>query len=338
MKDLAGDSQRYGKPVAGMHLAPWLIDSMRHLLGSQHWRVNAGSGRVWYGSDGVYLVWPLAANDLRSQLKANHSPFVPSTVEILAEILMGADIIVSNGEDNSYLFDIGVPQAESSALKYFTAVRLSNQEVLLKECRSAEPLKMALLVGASGLVDISHWVEVDDGDDPGDGGTGEGAPVAEAAAVKPLVKEKKKKPERPPVSTPMANRYDDDFASQYLDTPPVYDPTILDGDALGLSASNEEAIRFLTGKKPDKGFAERGKLMVDALKQVRTNYLSKLPQGITKVQINGVEEAGIDPRDCVKVLKESGILVPVEGEDVASEQTKSGEKLYFLMKGDVSGT
>jgi hypothetical protein len=36
-RDEAGDPSRYGKPLAGMHLDPWLIDAMRHLVEKKRW-------------------------------------------------------------------------------------------------------------------------------------------------------------------------------------------------------------------------------------------------------------------------------------------------------------
>jgi len=129
-RDLAADSSRYGKPAAGMHLAPWLIDGMRHLLKTKRWMINDGIGRVWYGHDGVYLVWPLAAHDIRHELRESKSPFLPNTDEILAEIMLDSDIISNNGNAGGYTFNIGIPQLNSQELKLVEAVRLTRKEVL----------------------------------------------------------------------------------------------------------------------------------------------------------------------------------------------------------------
>lgn len=385
MKDLAGDSHRYGKPVAGMHLAPWLIDSMRHLLASQHWRVNEGMGRVWYGLDGVYLVWPLAANDIRVQLKTNNSPFVPSTIEILAEILMGADIIVSNGDDNSYVFDIGVPQAESEELKYFSAVRLINPEVLFREQRSSmEPLKMVLGVKASEIVDVSDWVEVEEGNITKNIDTRHGdSMVRDVVEAVPKVIDKEASNTQNvsdlPQSSPVFNRYDDDYGNQYSQEQVVYDENVINGNGSELEGlGTAEAIRILTGKSKisiekkrtnsinenngmnlslfseeieknqgsrkvnekkrqlTKG-VDRGQIILSSLRTVKKKHITKLPEGITKVLVKGVEEVGLDPKDCVSALKKLNILIQVDGDDVGVDSSKGGDKLYFLIREDLDG-
>lgn len=122
-------ADRYGKPLAGMHLEPWLIDSMRHLVQKKRWAPNEENGRVWHGQDGVFLVWPLAANDMQVQLKSAECPFIPSTQEILADILLDAGII-EKSRLGGYLFDIEVPVAESNEKKHLEALKLARYEIL----------------------------------------------------------------------------------------------------------------------------------------------------------------------------------------------------------------
>jgi conjugal transfer pilus assembly protein TraI len=132
-RDEAGDPSRYGKPLAGMHLDPWLIDAMRHLVEKKRWVVNEENGRCWHGKDGVYLVWPLAASDMQRELKESESPFVPNTKEILAELMQEAGIIESIGMGGGYLFDIAIPQSDSPEMKYVTAIRLVRHEILFEK-------------------------------------------------------------------------------------------------------------------------------------------------------------------------------------------------------------
>jgi hypothetical protein len=122
-------ADRYGKPLAGMHLEPWLIDAMRHLVQKKRWNPNEDNGRLWHGQDGVFLVWPLAASDMQYQLKASECPFIPSTQEILADIMLDAGIIEKN-RLGGYLFDIGVPVFESDEKKHVEALKLARYEIL----------------------------------------------------------------------------------------------------------------------------------------------------------------------------------------------------------------
>ena len=136
---------RYGKPLAGMHLEPWLIDAMRHLLNKKRWAPNEDNGRIWCGQDGVFLVWPLAASDMQYQLKESECPFSPSTQEILAEIMLDAGIIESNNGLNGYLFDIAVPVADSEEKKPIVALKLARHEILFVK-NQVKPLPVNLLI------------------------------------------------------------------------------------------------------------------------------------------------------------------------------------------------
>ena len=145
-KDLAEDPSNYGKPLSGMHLEPWLIDAMRHMVVNRHWQTNTETGRIWYGLDGVYLVWPLSGMDIRQELRNAKCPFMPKTTEILAEMMCEAGIIDQNeaGAGGGYIFTIGLPQA-SSELKTMSAIRLKRKEILLLD-DSITPIDLPLLL------------------------------------------------------------------------------------------------------------------------------------------------------------------------------------------------
>lgn len=128
-REVWSDKDRYGKPLTGMHLEPWLIDAMRHLVEKKRWVPNEENGRIWHGQDGVFLMWPLAASDMQHQLKAAECPFLPNTYEILAEIMLDAGII-EKSRLGGYLFDIGIPVAESAEKKYVEALKFARYETL----------------------------------------------------------------------------------------------------------------------------------------------------------------------------------------------------------------
>ncbi len=137
-------AENYGKPLAGMHLEPWLIDAMRHLVQKKRWNPNEENGRLWYGQDGVFLVWPLAASDMQHELKASECPFIPSTQEILADIMLDAGMI-EKSELGGYLFDIGVPTAESEDRKHVEVLKLARYEILFEKTQY-KPIKGNLII------------------------------------------------------------------------------------------------------------------------------------------------------------------------------------------------
>lgn len=144
-RDEASDPSRYGKPLTGMHLDPWLIDAMRHLVEKKRWVVNEENGRLWHGNDGVYLVWPLAASDMQRELKDAESPFVPNTKEILAELMLEAGIVDHVGVDKDYLFDIAIPHLDSAERKHVSAIRLVRHEILFEKI-AYKPLDINLRI------------------------------------------------------------------------------------------------------------------------------------------------------------------------------------------------
>ena len=128
-REVWSDEDRYGKPLTGMHLEPWLIDAMRNLVEKKRWAPNEDNGRIWHGLDGIFLVWPLAASDMQYQLKAGECPFIPNTQEILADIMLDAGII-EKSRLGGYLFDIGIPVADSEEKKHVEALKLARHEIL----------------------------------------------------------------------------------------------------------------------------------------------------------------------------------------------------------------
>jgi hypothetical protein len=153
-------ADRYGKPLAGMHLEPWLIDSMRHLVQKKRWVPNEENGRIWHGQDGVFLVWPLAANDMQVQLKSAECPFIPSTQEILADILLDAGII-EKSRLGGYLFDIEVPVAESKEKKHLEALKLARYEILFVKTQH-KPIDGNLRIKADENEDSQELTELQD--------------------------------------------------------------------------------------------------------------------------------------------------------------------------------
>lgn len=128
-RDEWSHADRYGKPLAGMHLEPWLIDAMRHLVQKKRWSPNDENGRIWHGRDGVFLVWPLAAGDMQHELKTNECPFIPNTNEVLADILLEAGIVCRN-RLGGYVYDISVPVVDSADRKSLESLKIARPEIL----------------------------------------------------------------------------------------------------------------------------------------------------------------------------------------------------------------
>jgi conjugal transfer pilus assembly protein TraI len=76
------------------HLERFVIDALRSLAAtSPIWAPNRDKSRVWYGPDGLFLVWPQAATDIVACFDNDQLPGLPRSADVLLEILIGAGAI-----------------------------------------------------------------------------------------------------------------------------------------------------------------------------------------------------------------------------------------------------
>jgi len=141
-RDLQSSAERYGKPRLGSHLERYLVDALRRLVVSNaQWTPNTEKSRVWYGQDGLYIVWPNAAHDVRKLLEADQLPGIPKAPETLLEILIDAGIVEPSAETQT-TWAIFPPHGD----KAIEAVRLASPSILLAAMdRPPEPLPHALV-------------------------------------------------------------------------------------------------------------------------------------------------------------------------------------------------
>lgn len=126
---LLASAERYGKPQLGSHLERYLVDALRRLAASNPgWTPNADKSRVWHGSDGMFLVWPSAADDIRKLLEADQLPGIPKSPETVLEVLLSAGVLAAqDGVTTTWLIH---PPGSKSAIE---AVKLSKPTILYAE-------------------------------------------------------------------------------------------------------------------------------------------------------------------------------------------------------------
>jgi conjugal transfer pilus assembly protein TraI len=126
---LLTSAERYGKPQLGSHLERYLVDALRRLAASNPgWTLNAEKSRVWYGPDGMFMVWPGSADDIRKLLEADQLPGIPKAPETILEVLLTAGVLTAQ-EDGSATWLIH-PPGHKTALE---AVKLSAPAILFAE-------------------------------------------------------------------------------------------------------------------------------------------------------------------------------------------------------------
>lgn len=143
-RDLVARAARHGRPILGAHLDHYVVEAMRRLVATDAaWSPNAERSRVWYGSDGLFVVWPNAATDLCRLFDAEALPGMPRAPATLLEVLLAAGAVVGQHLHRP-LWSI-VPPGSSSPLQ---AIKIALPAILLAgEAETTKPLGRALVFG-----------------------------------------------------------------------------------------------------------------------------------------------------------------------------------------------
>lgn len=124
---LQTSADQFGKPMLGSHLERYLVDALRRLVATHTaWTPNAERSRVWYGADGLYVVWPNAATDIRKLLEGDQLPGIPKSAATMQEILLRAGILQAQ-PDGKPLWWIRPPAAKAAV----EAVKLIDPAIVL---------------------------------------------------------------------------------------------------------------------------------------------------------------------------------------------------------------
>ncbi|WP_341744811.1 MobH family relaxase [Azonexus hydrophilus] len=125
-RDLLLSPHNYGKFTVGMHLEPHLVDAMRALVGKGVWKINEKKARIWYGKDGMFIVWRTAAKEMRDELSSANVTGVPQDAATIAEVLHKAGMLLADVGSDIY-WPIKPPGAEAELI----AVRIADPESIL---------------------------------------------------------------------------------------------------------------------------------------------------------------------------------------------------------------
>jgi conjugal transfer pilus assembly protein TraI len=126
-RNLAANADRYGSPQFGSHLERYLVDALRRLAaGHASWISNREKSRLWFGRDGLFLVWPGAAEDVQQLLEADQLVGIPKAPETMLELLLAAKVFAPATADRATR-SIQPPGAKAP----LEAVKLSNPAILL---------------------------------------------------------------------------------------------------------------------------------------------------------------------------------------------------------------
>lgn len=126
-RNLVASADRYGSPQYGSHLERYLVDALRRLSsGNSSWVPNRDKSRLWLGKDGLFLVWPAAAEDICQLLEGDQLAGIPKAPETILELLLAAGVFEAVS-DNSSIWLIKPPGTKAP----LEAVKFSSQAILL---------------------------------------------------------------------------------------------------------------------------------------------------------------------------------------------------------------
>lgn len=126
-RDLTARANRNGRPILGAHVERYLVDAMRRLVVSHAaWAPNQERSRVWYGREGLFIVWPNAVHEIRKLLEEDELPGIPQAPDAILEVLLSAGVFERHGSGGP-LWAIEPPLGKT----VFDAVKLAAPEILL---------------------------------------------------------------------------------------------------------------------------------------------------------------------------------------------------------------
>ncbi|WP_136415962.1 MobH family relaxase [Herbaspirillum sp. ST 5-3] len=141
-RDLQASTDRTGKPQLGSHLARYLIDALRRLVQCDSaWAPNADKSRIWYGQDGLFVVWPNAAAEITGLLETDRLPGIPKSPATILDILADAEVIAPRNPSQTTW-----PIYPPGVMGPIEAVKLASPNLVLAHLAAApSPLPIDLL-------------------------------------------------------------------------------------------------------------------------------------------------------------------------------------------------
>ncbi|MDV7211329.1 MobH family relaxase [Azotobacter beijerinckii] len=144
---LKGPSHARGGDT-GVPVIRLVSDAMLRLLSTGRWTVNVPGSRVWVATDGVYIAWHSAAEEIVSLLVKDGIVAIPRSPETLLAIL--ADHGLAQRRDDGDLYWLVTPQAlcrngKGPALR---CLKLSSPDVLFPHVPVPPPT--SILLGKEG--------------------------------------------------------------------------------------------------------------------------------------------------------------------------------------------
>lgn len=120
---------RFGRLTIGTQFEPHLLNAMRELLEDGTWKCNEGEGPLFWGSDGMYIAWPVGLKDVLTVFEKRGLSAMPHSSVTLAEMLGLCGVIISK-ETGVWVHDIVVADKSGDQI-VVSAMRFKDPLVLI---------------------------------------------------------------------------------------------------------------------------------------------------------------------------------------------------------------
>jgi conjugal transfer pilus assembly protein TraI len=127
-RDQKSNPRSFGTPLVGMHVEPYLINAMRHLIKNGTWKRNEKLARVHLSNDGCFLFWTTGVPEILELLRQEGALGIPTDPRTLGELLIQSGVFEKN--PNSTLWWYIRPPGASVP---YEVVKLSNPGIILEE-------------------------------------------------------------------------------------------------------------------------------------------------------------------------------------------------------------
>lgn len=133
-RDKSLQPEMYGKFTVGVHIEPHIIDAMRRLVSRERWKVNTASGRIWYGDDGMFLLWRRdMAEEIVATVAENKVMGFPSEPDTILELMLKSGIVLSSSNGGCFELNSAAAQQKDAKSKWRTVMRIANPDMLQGE-------------------------------------------------------------------------------------------------------------------------------------------------------------------------------------------------------------
>lgn len=127
-KDIKANPSMYGRLQLGGHLEPIIVDAMRELVSKGDWKINTKQARIWYTSEGMFLIWQAAFNDIMNVVQTRKLKGFPNSADTMAEMLLQSErSILEMNRFGGPFWEILLPGSG----KLVSAVKLMNPKLLI---------------------------------------------------------------------------------------------------------------------------------------------------------------------------------------------------------------